>query len=521
MKRTAAFITAIILGTVSACTAYAETSFGTPGFESLSAAEEDLSIVLLTAAADGSVNRITGYVENVGETLWENVILEAHFLDSNQDELSYEEVTVAEGSVIEPGEQAAFEIATPFDSEIATATVNLQTASEAVTGGDYVGTELSFTDEAWAGTPHAFGGITYSKKITVSPAGNYMILTDVPGWFVVRDGETEYTNYVSKDEEDESFSAAMSLTGAFVLKDLKGTSLSVTVEDPETERHDYESLQESDFWVESSVSEASGATFVLYYDLMSRDGLESQSSMLVVDGKGSASDYVTEKPYQSDYDFTLTPTHAIMLERENDVSRFSLGSFEYDIYEDEYSSSVSADIPVTGAADDTGLLLCEVVKDQGDPEYRYCAISNGSGMLYTYDSDTTEETEYRYQFRFLGFTPAEILLDEAYVCDENVEMKVLTIAEVIEECDYYYGFEAGPDGTWFTYDTNPYDFEDHEDDTEDVELINRLLGLPESLNAKMYNTSSNDGMQSETYGNITVSWTYHPDRGLEIRYEER
>lgn len=47
-----------------------------------------------------------------------------------------------------------------------------------------------------------------------------------------------------------------------------------------------------------------------------------------------------------------------------------------------------------------------------------------------------------------------------------------------------------------------------------------MLGFKESLNEKMETTRAMDGKQDETAGNIQVTWSYHPDKGLEVMYEK-
>lgn len=54
--------------------------------------------------------------------------------------------------------------------------------------------------------------------------------------------------------------------------------------------------------------------------------------------------------------------------------------------------------------------------------------------------------------------------------------------------------------------------------TEAVRAINEEIGIPESVLNQMYETTSLDGMQTYEKGNITISWTYHPDNGLEVTY---
>lgn len=51
--------------------------------------------------------------------------------------------------------------------------------------------------------------------------------------------------------------------------------------------------------------------------------------------------------------------------------------------------------------------------------------------------------------------------------------------------------------------------------------VNNELGLPASIATKMGQTRALDGRQTETYEKMEVSWTYHPDNGLEVLYTIR
>lgn len=85
--------------------------------------------------------------------------------------------------------------------------------------------------------------------------------------------------------------------------------------------------------------------------------------------------------------------------------------------------------------------------------------------------------------------------------------------------DYY--CKLGFDGSYIEIDTNPYDIDDYTSASalQIVKKANDALGLPSSIWTKMLSTNSLDGRQTETCGDITVSWKYHPDNGLEVIYE--
>lgn len=76
------------------------------------------------------------------------------------------------------------------------------------------------------------------------------------------------------------------------------------------------------------------------------------------------------------------------------------------------------------------------------------------------------------------------------------------------------------DGSYLLIDTNPRDYDDYSDDDAVKGLYYAIvsLGLPDSLIQKMSSTRALDGRQSEEYDDLEVSWSYHPDKGLEVLF---
>lgn len=86
--------------------------------------------------------------------------------------------------------------------------------------------------------------------------------------------------------------------------------------------------------------------------------------------------------------------------------------------------------------------------------------------------------------------------------------------------------KLGNDYSYLSVDSNPYDFDDGDYRysfvaNEAIEKINKALKLPDSLYEDMNHTTWSMGKQSETFeeAGVTVSWTYHPDKGLEVTYK--
>lgn len=83
---------------------------------------------------------------------------------------------------------------------------------------------------------------------------------------------------------------------------------------------------------------------------------------------------------------------------------------------------------------------------------------------------------------------------------------------------------VGSDGSYLSIDTNPYNLDGkgiaYMESYYAIKNVNEELCLPESLLEEMISTTSLMGRQTEEYEDVTVSWSYHPDNGLEITYKK-
>ena len=81
-------------------------------------------------------------------------------------------------------------------------------------------------------------------------------------------------------------------------------------------------------------------------------------------------------------------------------------------------------------------------------------------------------------------------------------------------------FEITSDGSCVTVDTNPYDLDDYlvSGSTTAIRSFHDRLGLPDYIWTEMSQTRYLDGRQTETVNGYVISWTFHPDRGLEATY---
>ncbi len=93
------------------------------------------------------------------------------------------------------------------------------------------------------------------------------------------------------------------------------------------------------------------------------------------------------------------------------------------------------------------------------------------------------------------------------------------IAEKVN-CGTYY-CDVATDGSYLKLDTNPLNLDDYSSSSayDIMKRINSELNLPQSINEKIASTRAIDGRLKEEYDDLEISWTYHPDKGLEILYE--
>lgn len=88
---------------------------------------------------------------------------------------------------------------------------------------------------------------------------------------------------------------------------------------------------------------------------------------------------------------------------------------------------------------------------------------------------------------------------------------------------------ASKDGSSITIDSNPFGASKKSlayQLTTDTALVyikqlNAALGLPDWLYDEMVSTRAIDGRQKETFDYVTVSWSYHPDSGINILYRKK
>lgn len=81
-------------------------------------------------------------------------------------------------------------------------------------------------------------------------------------------------------------------------------------------------------------------------------------------------------------------------------------------------------------------------------------------------------------------------------------------------------YTLGSDKSYLQVDTNPYDIDDYYNATylEIMKSAITALKLPDYIYQRMLKTTAMQGRQEVTANGITVSWTYHPNKGLEAMF---
>lgn len=95
---------------------------------------------------------------------------------------------------------------------------------------------------------------------------------------------------------------------------------------------------------------------------------------------------------------------------------------------------------------------------------------------------------------------------------ERVKNKCVEIAGVVT---------AGVDGDYFVIETRPNIPDSQEGTLKAIQYANKALGFNGSVYSQMMSTTALMGWQSSENAKYRVTWTYHPDSGLEVIYEKK
>ena len=101
------------------------------------------------------------------------------------------------------------------------------------------------------------------------------------------------------------------------------------------------------------------------------------------------------------------------------------------------------------------------------------------------------------------------------------ESAVEEIKQQFESRFIDYCVNIADDWSYVEIDTNPDDYDDFSPMyfNSIVLAFNKALHLPVYIEREMKETNAAMGVCTETVGDIEVSWSYHPDRGMEVIYK--
>lgn len=383
---------------------------------------------------------------------------------------------------------------------------------------------LKITDEGWTYIEKTDGKI-YKDKISVNSDKKLVIFTENREQFIIEDGKGEIELSVKNDSEDVD-----KVAGIYEIKNEKDAGIEITTSEVNTEVEKYEALGEKSVDLEEEIQTEYDKPFLLYYHFENKDGDKITDTIMsdenpyemITEAKTTIKEYLWDIPLDEETEYKFVIDGIVKFDTSDDF-KVTLGDFKDEInttIDERYEAKQEVSVEPNGA----GILWCSITANGKDPQIQYCNIINGKGEIYWGDGDITDLSdapELKYDFKW--YTPSEYNTDFDFEIDKNAKKVTPSLKEVGERYENDFTVKLGEDGSYLLVDTNPSDIEDYASSTawDYVLDINKMLGLPEALNQKMGTTRSIDGRLSETYGNITVSWTYHPDNGLEVLYEEK
>ena len=143
----------------------------------------------------------------------------------------------------------------------------------------------------------------------------------------------------------------------------------------------------------------------------------------------------------------------------------------------------------------------------------------------TVNSTSVENTEKKLTKK-LKFPKNKLIIIGGIVIAAVILALVIFVPSKFErvksECVQIAGMVTGS-GDYFMIDTDPDVpiYNAQQSALEAIKYANEELGFNDSVYSQMMNTTALMGRQSAENDKYRVSWTYHPDDGLEVTYEKK
>lgn len=102
---------------------------------------------------------------------------------------------------------------------------------------------------------------------------------------------------------------------------------------------------------------------------------------------------------------------------------------------------------------------------------------------------------------------------------EKVKDEALEISGQLRSGEGYFTIDTLPDEV--KNFSSSFQYSTQEKALNAIKYVNTELGFSSSLYYRMENTNALMGVQREENEKYSVSWTYHPDDGLEVTYTEK
>lgn len=191
------------------------------------------------------------------------------------------------------------------------------------------------------------------------------------------------------------------------------------------------------------------------------------------------------------------------------------------------------------AVKEVGLNKTDITIDIGDEATLICTItpSDAKNKSLSWSTSNASIATVDSSGKITGIEPGSCTITvsskngKTATCKVVVNEHIDNFMELFSEWKANDWCEIASDGSWLTLDSNPKD--DDSDSTAfllwyivngetvgvAVKDANAALGFNDALQQKMNTTTALQGRQSEENEKYKVSWTYHPDKGLEIMYE--
>ena len=279
---------------------------------------------------------------------------------------------------------------------------------------------------------------------------------------------------------------------------------------------------------------------------------------IVCHGQGNAGKFTTfnEKPNRDNFHITFMPKYFITFMPKYFISSTTLNQDAYKVitpltvdkkdYSYNNTVSYSGNEKIMFNELNDGIVLYEYKVIDGISEnfigksdFSSVNIEKNMAVLEIYDSynksDVISEVKYEMNIdsylmwkKYEGKTENHAVIyndsDVSSTTADNSKTYEIDFEEVIDVIgagSYY--CKVASDGSYLSIDTNPSDIDDYysETATEYVKKANEELGFSSVLYNKMSRTRALDGTQKDENDKVKVSWTYHPNRGLEVVYEKK